>query len=738
MILEDSLFNDSLERKQALKAAFTEPCDDECSGKANLNDSLDFEHTQLPFEEVAMVPCDTSIDLSHSDETDQTMCEVFSKTEKGLRCDGKDNTSSSQDMTCSQHTYQAPREGVDCTDMLFPDDGSSNKNTGNADDQRSIQTSPHTISSSTHPPSTANGSQLRPVTHLEKVVPLFGQKRKPSFVPPTSHLTDKCKTVPPPDEKSKPLPVDEESGKSKQVLKEKDSNKNDEVGGGDQCVPQTADKKAPHKVKHTVPKPKTSSKQESNREKTEGDQKRQQESKLQKNSQDKIRKKISETEKDKKRAQLEQKRKEREEEKERKKLDKERKRREAEEKKAEKEKLKKEWQMECEKRKVECEKRKAEREKKRKDKKMVHKKNQEQKGENENVLASSDSSKDNGKNAMSPQQQSSSQGKEDVALPHEKGDITCSPQSVLHEEEPALVISSTNTQKISDNDNNNESSGSSTQVRADGGESTECGVTSPEEESSLPEGSSEPSKGGRDDSMQMEIDETLTRPTHAEKGMAVTQIRNKPDKSELSSESAGASVCDTPSNTTGGRKDGHGNEVEGSEFSSIQNKPELTVSENKLRSQAMKVVLEESVAAKKKITKKKCSRGEAAGRKETKTPEMCEAEGKGKKSHQVPHVSVKSGKTLAKKEPSQGKNEGKETKKMSKKRKAKPLGELDDTSEPKQKRSKPTNYHGPVWVQCDMPQCQKWRQIKDCSDPLSLPDTWNCSMNPGQPLSVFL
>ena len=36
---------------------------------------------------------------------------------------------------------------------------------------------------------------------------------------------------------------------------------------------------------------------------------------------------------------------------------------------------------------------------------------------------------------------------------------------------------------------------------------------------------------------------------------------------------------------------------------------------------------------------------------------------------------------------------------------------------------------GPVWVQCE--SCQKWRQLTDCDDPQTLPNTWNCSMNTG-------
>ena len=39
---------------------------------------------------------------------------------------------------------------------------------------------------------------------------------------------------------------------------------------------------------------------------------------------------------------------------------------------------------------------------------------------------------------------------------------------------------------------------------------------------------------------------------------------------------------------------------------------------------------------------------------------------------------------------------------------------------------------GPVWVQCEKTSCQKWRKLRDCSDPLSLPDSWTCSMNTGK------
>lgn len=62
-----------------------------------------------------------------------------------------------------------------------------------------------------------------------------------------------------------------------------------------------------------------------------------------------------------------------------------------------------------------------------------------------------------------------------------------------------------------------------------------------------------------------------------------------------------------------------------------------------------------------------------------------------------------------------------------KKRKTAP--ESDTDSEPEAKRSKPANYHGPVWVQCDNASCKKWRLLKDCDDPAKVPSSWVCSMN---------
>jgi len=35
-----------------------------------------------------------------------------------------------------------------------------------------------------------------------------------------------------------------------------------------------------------------------------------------------------------------------------------------------------------------------------------------------------------------------------------------------------------------------------------------------------------------------------------------------------------------------------------------------------------------------------------------------------------------------------------------------------------------------IWVQCDNPECLKWRKLPDGTDPKKLPDKWYCKENP--------
>ena len=55
--------------------------------------------------------------------------------------------------------------------------------------------------------------------------------------------------------------------------------------------------------------------------------------------------------------------------------------------------------------------------------------------------------------------------------------------------------------------------------------------------------------------------------------------------------------------------------------------------------------------------------------------------------------------------------------------------EPDSDDEQQAKRSRPTNFSGPVWVQCENIGCQKWRKLKSCQDPSQVSEDWMCSMN---------
>lgn len=39
---------------------------------------------------------------------------------------------------------------------------------------------------------------------------------------------------------------------------------------------------------------------------------------------------------------------------------------------------------------------------------------------------------------------------------------------------------------------------------------------------------------------------------------------------------------------------------------------------------------------------------------------------------------------------------------------------------------------GQLWVQCDQPDCLKWRRLRDCKNLSEVPEKWFCSMNPGE------
>ena len=57
-----------------------------------------------------------------------------------------------------------------------------------------------------------------------------------------------------------------------------------------------------------------------------------------------------------------------------------------------------------------------------------------------------------------------------------------------------------------------------------------------------------------------------------------------------------------------------------------------------------------------------------------------------------------------------------------------PAPSNDDGAPPTQNTS--TDSNG-IWVQCDNPNCLKWRLLSDIRDPMEIPDKWYCNMNKG-------
>lgn len=57
-----------------------------------------------------------------------------------------------------------------------------------------------------------------------------------------------------------------------------------------------------------------------------------------------------------------------------------------------------------------------------------------------------------------------------------------------------------------------------------------------------------------------------------------------------------------------------------------------------------------------------------------------------------------------------------------------PAPSNDDGALPTQNTSPDSNG---IWVQCDNPNCLKWRLLSDIRDPMEIPDKWYCNMNKG-------
>ena len=75
--------------------------------------------------------------------------------------------------------------------------------------------------------------------------------------------------------------------------------------------------------------------------------------------------------------------------------------------------------------------------------------------------------------------------------------------------------------------------------------------------------------------------------------------------------------------------------------------------------------------------------------------------------------------------------------KQDKKPKQKSARQRSEQSDQRKSRMTPANTVGPVWVQCDHPDCLKWRMLRDVTDPSLVPDKWYCSMNTGEAMNCI-
>ena len=75
--------------------------------------------------------------------------------------------------------------------------------------------------------------------------------------------------------------------------------------------------------------------------------------------------------------------------------------------------------------------------------------------------------------------------------------------------------------------------------------------------------------------------------------------------------------------------------------------------------------------------------------------------------------------------------------KQDKKPKQKSARQRSEQSDQCKSRMTPANTVGPVWVQCDHPDCLKWRMLRDVTDPSLVPDKWYCSMNTGEAVNCI-
>ena len=749
---ENSLFNDSLEdivHDKAIRAAFTEPGAQEAPGEEerDLNDSLDFDATQLPFEAELAKPC---VRGSHGNNHQKVEFQVAVNVPVFSPSD--ENTSKKEMMASDAGTTLCVeaemQKKIDLTDEIRSQDEQIKGSTSNSPSRDSAAKS--------SPVATPSDSGV--VSNPTKVVPSFGQKKK-VLVSPTAAKSsnavqnsnkklDKGALA---QEKSQAVPTPTEAEHNKENCEE------------DQCVPGKATTtEATQKPKFSAPNSKSLSKSAGSSEEdiipnttaAHREPLGKAEKKLRKNLESVV------ADKEKKKAELELKNQEREEKKKeaekKKEQEREQKKREAEEKKAEKERVKRERQLEVERKKAEREQKKIEQELKKTERANNREGKQVKRKSSKKAECSEGSDDTKGKDSGSKSTssdtvaQSTEQDEEQTAAmkqdslqPKEQGDLQ--PE---REEEAENDGSSASTVNTRDHDS--------------AGDAVEGGVTRPEENAALPNASCDPEST----SAELEIDTARKLdPDESDSDKCASGTADTgglPESSEeptakLPSESGDVGACDVALENLDerrGSQNPEGKSVDGGEFDQGNEDRTSNTAEqvSKGQGEKIKIVFGTSTNTQKKssaIANEKPAKAlkvktvgvDDERSKSEKAPTSTKSKTGGqarqgvKKTVKKPKVPQTESKTAAASNSKSVKSKQKKKRTLSNKDSGGNTGgdASDVDAEPDSKRSKPTNYTGPVWVQCERSGCQKWRQLRGCSDPLSLPHSWNCSMNTGLP-----
>ena len=752
---QDSLFNDSLEERhiheKSTKSAQSDPFLEKSPGdkkEQSLNDSLDLDATQLPFDEeltaFSHVPDAGSIKeasgvtkpTSHSNTVGFQLAE---NVQASLTNVEKANTTA-----VDEHHQQVPQNQTQ-----VDDDTCVNAST-------TCGLSPVSTDSATSKSSTAS-----------KVVPSFGRRKSTKNESSTTNTRALNAEVKLSTEKQVPVVLDEKSTNKDEAMKvgvDLDQSKETENPEEDQCVPESDGKS--EKLQLQKPKFATSSasKKKHASKSTTGsasgdDQTETQEVENTTGNTKPKKSALSESGKKTKVIAQEKKKKEREEKKkemERKKLEREQKKRETDEKKAEKERLKKERQLELERKKAEREQKKIEQQLKKTEKMN---KTEGRKNSKKTIKQSGKENESSNNEATTSESESvpsnikiSETG--DTSPPAPMNTDSTTPET---EQQVSESVTMESTEDQCDTTTGRKKSGENTLM---------CGPTPPEENAALPDNTSALQSGNLPNSKTAESVNTRLDDSPCE-GVIASEVSMsvvEGQSAALPVENAAVEECDARLKNRELHAELKENGVEkklvDDDAESINIKdteecdenlknPEQALEEAGVEEKSVNDFSEpDHVSKGREKQKEVAAQGSSvkgdkikivfgqSGNKTKVTQDAAKSSVSGKsgknsstattKTKHVGLSSISDVKKLLKK----GSNTS--TKISSKNQKSKPKKRTrlrEDDS--KAKRSRPSNYTGPVWVQCERASCKKWRQLRNCRDPLSLPDSWTCSMNTG-------